>query len=402
MTSKIAKVNKRLNLQSNPFINSIDELLKQVPGMIMAQALKDFTMERLDKKMKIKKGSVIVLPKSQFDKTKRGSGLCLKPYRRTFSEFFNRYTGQNLDGKRLLVWRTGGYGDLMFIQPILRYLKDTYPTCQITFATAPENVSLFNNWPVGIIDYVAAMPFDKDLMIKHDYHLTFEGAIERCLESKKVNYYDIFKKVAGVKFDLDNYPLVLDINPIMDKHFKEHIKPNTIAIQLRASTPLRTLSIEKVKEIVDRLVIENYNVTFLDSSQYSAWYDQFITNFGYDKTVVSNFTPLCKDITMGITILNNCAGVITVDSAFAHFAEALKKPGVGLYGPFPSQLITTYYKHIKSLNPPQGWNECQMSPCYLHAPHAVLCPYIKSGQLPGCMQSFDINEIIKILKDNII
>lgn len=401
MTSKISKSNKRLNLQSNPFVKTIDELLKQSPGMIMAQSLKDFTMERSNKKINIKKGSVIILPKSQFDRTKRASGVCLKPYRRTFSEFFNRYRGQNLNGKKLLVWRSGGYGDLMFIQPILRYLKNRYPTCQITFATSPENVSLFNNWPVGIIDYVAIIPFDKELMIKHDYHLTFEGVIERCLESRKVNYYDSFKNVAGVKFEFDEFPLVLDVNPVMNKHFKEIIKSNTIAIQLRASTPLRTLTMEKVKEIVDRLIVENYNVTFLDSSEYSSWYDQFITNFGYDKTIVSNYTSLCKDITMGITILNNCSGIIAVDSSFTHFAEALQKPGVGLYGPFPSHLISKYYKHIKSLNPPSGWNQCNIAPCYLHAHQASSCPFIRAGKLPGCMQSFDVNDIIKILKDNI-
>jgi len=56
-----------------------------------------------------------------------------------------------------LVFRTGGIGDLLFIQPNLIYLKEKYPTCTINFACGPQYQSMVETW--DCVDNVVDLPF---------------------------------------------------------------------------------------------------------------------------------------------------------------------------------------------------------------------------------------------------
>lgn len=117
--------------------------------------------------------------------------LIFQPYRRNFVDFFKRYEGQDLNGKNLLIFRLGGFGDIMFSQPIAKYLRKKYPDVVITYATLPLYKPLLVSWPEKLIDYMGDIPFEKGLLEKTDYHINFSGVQENCDEGKKLNIYDL-------------------------------------------------------------------------------------------------------------------------------------------------------------------------------------------------------------------
>jgi len=65
----------------------------------------------------------------------------------------------------------------------------------------------------------------------------------------------------------------------------------------------------------------------------------------------------------------------SVDTTMCHFREGVEKPAIGLYGPFPYECRTKYYKYTKSLNIKSA---CPFMPCFIHVrkPDAI-CAFQK-------------------------
>ena len=73
---------------------------------------------------------------------------------------YRPYKGEDLTNKKLMCWRTGGIGDILFLNPVLRYLKKKYPSSFLRVASGCKQ-SLEN---VPEIDELYDMPFDAKLL----------------------------------------------------------------------------------------------------------------------------------------------------------------------------------------------------------------------------------------------
>ena len=117
-------------------VAKLEDLRKTPPNIVIAEAKKTFGfMQNYFKKQLIKKKSKYVMGLGVFqqlfkDKTKKNVKL-LKPASVRFKNVYKPYIGQDVTDKTILVFRTGGIGDLLFIQPNLIYLKQKYPTCKM-------------------------------------------------------------------------------------------------------------------------------------------------------------------------------------------------------------------------------------------------------------------------------
>ena len=159
---------------------NMKELAVQSPNIIIAECLRKcefmqnkFKLQRLLKKNKYVM-SLSVYRQLHF--SENYGGKVLRPSGKRFNDLYKPYNGQNLDGKRLLIWRTGGIGDLCFIQPNMIHLKETYPTCEIYFACGPQYHAMVETW--DCIDKLITLPFNYLQLVRADYHMTFEGVIE--------------------------------------------------------------------------------------------------------------------------------------------------------------------------------------------------------------------------------
>jgi hypothetical protein len=182
-------------------VETIDDLRKTNPNIVIAECVKSvqFKQNNYQYSQELKKNVKYIMALGIYHQLyfdTRINQRILKPSGLKFNKMYKPYIGQDLTDKTLLIWRTGGIGDLLFIQPNLKYLKEKYPTCKIFFACGPQYQSMVKNWKY--IDQVIDLPFSLYYMIHSDYHAIFEGVIERTKQAEKENAYRLFTKWLGL------------------------------------------------------------------------------------------------------------------------------------------------------------------------------------------------------------
>jgi len=360
-----------LGIPSDNFniVNTLDELKNSPPNIVVAECIKSvrflqnrFRQQELKKKNKYVMGAGIYL---QLHYDTRTNVEILKPSAIQFKKIYKHYSGQNLDNKSLLVFRQGGIGDLLFIQPNLVYLKEKYPTCTIKFACGPQYQSMISEW--DCIDEVLDLPFVVSEMFSSNYHCVFEGVIERCKEAENICSYNLFSNWMGLNLSDDllipkqtpNEELVDKCRSIL-KEFNIEEK-NFILIQMTASSPIRTPNPELWKKLINILTEKGHNILITDSPHKSPDVDNFISKLD-NKDKVKNFCQHSATIADTIAMVSLAKLTIATDSALNHISESLNTKSFSIMGPFPGKIRFSTYKN-------NDWIDVERegcSPCFQH------------------------------------
>lgn len=374
-------------------VDQLDDLWRDPPNIIIAKCLKstgfvqnNFKHQTIRKKVHYVMGLGIY---QQLVIDKRTGAKVLGPGQMKFRNLYRPYRGQNMDGKTILVWRTGGIGDLGFIQPNLRYLKQKYPTCKIWFACGPQYQAMVDNW--DCIDLLLDLPFPVTHLQRADYHALFEGVIERCKEAHTTNAYHLFSRWLGL--DLPDELLVPHNVPKEEKLVKcrEVLKSwdvdekGYIVLQLRASSPIRTPRPEMWRKVVNILTHRGHKVVITDSPRMGKMIDDF-KGIVDKPEMVFNFAHHSETLDCTIALASLAKLVVATDSALIHLAASLGTPSFGIYGPFPGNIRMTTYKN-------SDWTDCQApcSPCFLHGSQ----PCVKNVKGHGiCYDNLNVQEMI--------
>lgn len=373
--------------------NTIEDVKSIPPKMVLADCLMDMSV-KVNKifDMYFKKSDVLCMQLGLYRQILLFNNKVrqLKPHVKKFKDVFKRYNGENLDNKKLLIWRFGGIGDIMFIQPIVKYLKEKYPTSTIIMAVGSDSKPILDLWPKGLLKNTFAIPFHKKMLDQADYHLTFEGVIERCREAEHTNCYELFMKNAGLDFNLWDYPITLNLDKSKLEKYKKFIPSNTIILQMKSSSPIRTMSYGRWVPIIEKLHNSGYNVAILDSSNNFNMYEEFKlqNNIPY----VINLCQYSKNIIDATYLLELSKGVIGIDSSIIHVASALNKPVLGIYGPFKGVLRLKYYKNATWIEK-ESYDKCKHFPCFIHHSEINKCPFYCGNVGPGCMDEIDSDDI---------
>lgn len=272
----------------------------------------------------------------------------------TLNGAYRQYRGQSLRGKSLLLWRTGGFGDLLFLTPLLRELKRRWPDCHLTVACRPKYHMVFRNNPD--VDQLLALPVPLRVLHTHDYHLHFEGTIEKSTDAN-THAVDLFARHAGLKIKdrTVTYSLTAAERRIGQDTVRK-LDPQGrfrhVAIHVRASSPVRTYPWKQLEQVVRGLVERRCQVYLLGG-------------FGEGGQVrvpgVFNFCGAFPEMTSTVSLLAACDLLIAPDSSLTHFAGALDVPTIALYGPFPARVRTRFYPHCLALEP-----DYPCAPCFTH------------------------------------
>ena len=358
-------------------VESVSQLRESPPNIIVAECARNvkfvqnwFKEQELKKKVKYVMG-LGVFQQLQYD-TRTGRKL-LKATNIKFNNVYNPYIGQDAEDETILVFRTGGIGDLLFIQPNLRYLKEIYPTCEIQFACGPQYQPMVENW--DCIDEVCDLPFTFSRLQNAEYHMLFEGVIERCKEAHTTNAYNLFSRWLGL--DLPDELLLPRQEPKEDlvEEVKDILKgwnlePGSyIVMQLRASSPIRTPRHEFWVKIIDELNARGYPVLLTDNPRQAENVDAFIKMLK-DDTMAFNFCQHSKSIDYTIALTSMARATFATDSALGHIAASMDIPCFGIYGPFPGFIRLKTY-------PKAAWVDAERhcAPCFIHGhrpcPHAT-------------------------------
>jgi ADP-heptose:LPS heptosyltransferase len=379
-------------------VDTVEEIRNNTPNIVIAECLNDvafiqnnFKLQKMAKKNQYCM-SLGVYTQLKFD-IKRNIKI-LRPGKYKFKNIYKPYSGQDLNNKNLLIFRTGGIGDLLFINPIIRYIKEVYPTCKISLACGPQYQPMVETFEG--IDKLYDLPFNASILFDNHYHAIFEGVIERTRESEKTNAYMLFSKSLGLDIPVekliphqkpkqdkvDECKKILEMWKILDKPF--------VLLQPRASSPIRTPRFDFWEKVIDKIVDLDYNVILTDSPHQKDKLDKFI--FGLkNRNRVYNFCGHSKslDYTIALTSMSNL--VIATDSALIHIGASLKKKVFGVYGPFPGHIRMSTYPNCDWIEP----KDYKCCPCFQHG--HLPCQYSKNGY-PTCYDQIDMNECYSKIK----
>jgi len=381
------------------FVSNLEELSKQTPNIIIADCIRNigfiqnhFKQQTLKKKNKYVMG-LGIFQQLHFNLERKIK--ILKPSKIKFKDLYRPYKGQDLSDKTLLVSRTGGIGDLIFILPNLIYLKEKYPTCKIKFAIGPQYNSMVQTW--DCVDEILDLPFRLQHFITSDYHLIFEGVIERCKEAETINAYNLFSRWMGI--DLPDEKLIPKQNPKSEKieeckkilnnwNLKEK---DFILMQLRASSPVRCPNPEFWIKLIDKLNDEGYNILITDNPHQSEAISRFLTRIK-NKDKIFNFCGYSKSLDYSIAMASLAKGIISTDSGLMHIGASLSVPVFGIYGPFPGFIrLKTYPKELCD------WIDAKSdcSPCFLHSPNP--CKYAQKKNLlfSPCYDNLNLEKTVE-------
>ena len=380
------------------FVETIDDLKSSPPSIVIAECVKSFKFtqnqypnnQQLTKKNKYIMG-LGIYQQLHFDT--RVKEQLLKPSQVKFKNMYRPYTGQDLTDKTLLIWRTGGIGDLLFIQPNLFYLKEKYPTCEILFACGPQYQSMVRTW--DCIDEVIDLPFNMSYMIDSDYHAIFEGVIERTKQAEKENSYHLFTKWLGLnlpdelltpKQSVDEESVIKCIE-VLDKFGVK--EKDFILLQMRSSSPIRNPNTKIWKTIIDELTKNGHKIILTDSSHHEKEITRFIETLN-DKDKVFNFAEHSKEIADTIALASLAKLCIGTDSALNHIAISVGTKSFGIFGPFPGEIrLSTYPKNLCD------WInvEDNCTPCFIHS--MGNCKNTDISGFSKCYHKLDINLCIE-------
>jgi ADP-heptose:LPS heptosyltransferase len=278
-------------------------------------------------------------------------------------QIYRQYRGEDLTGKRLMTWRTGGIGDIFFLNPVLRWLKRKYPTCFIRVASGCKQP--LENVPE--IDELYDMPFDAKYLNDVDYHLMFQGIIEgESAQSKRMHAVDMFfsyfsidsiqfpseDKVPRLFFKKEEMEWLAQTLKALGIQDNEYV----VGIQMETSAPLRNYPKDKMKAIIDILAQEEHTKIVLIGTDQHEVTAKFYKGNRNNILIATKFT-----VRQSIILANRYDLIIAPDSFMIQVAGALDKPLIGIYGPFSSEVRMKYFKNSIGLDP-----SVVCSPCYKH------------------------------------
>jgi ADP-heptose:LPS heptosyltransferase len=403
--SKTELSNLGIKLDNISFVETLDDLRKTKPNIVIGECLKNVSFKQNNYQISqdLNKKSRYVMALGIYNQLyydPRVNERILKPATVQFSKIYKPYMGQDLSKKTLLIWRQGGIGDILFIQPNLKYLKEKYPTCKILFACGPQYKSMIKDWPY--IDLVLDLPFSMYYLINSDYHAIFEGVIERTKQAEKENAYSLFTKWLGVNLS-DELLIPEQIpDPETVSRCKEIIEEwgikekEFIFLQMRSSSPIRNPNPKIFVKLINELTAKGYKIVLTDMHQRAETLDIFIKTLN-DKDKVFNFAPMSKEISDTIALASLSKLCIATDSALNHISISVNTPTFGIFGPFLGELrLGTYPKNMCD------WIDCKDScaPCFKHSMGP--CEHTVEGYVK-CYNNLDIDlcveKIERLLND---
>ena len=222
-----------------------------------------------------------------------------------YSDSIREVISQTEDISSIAIKRTIGMGDIVITEPIIRKLKEKYPTSKITFYTAKSDViKYFETQPDEIVtidenDVVKDILHDVDSEVKFDLDLSYESREE-------TSFIDAYAQVVGLEFNdqVEKYPHLIynEEALIKDKY--------VVVVGDGSGWPGKTWDLEKYAEVIKYVKSMGYKVyetglTYTEESE--------------DKYHQCEFDEM-------VNLLAHCEFYIGTDNGPMHLARGFNKP----------------------------------------------------------------------------
>lgn len=231
----------------------------------------------------------------------------------------------------IIIIRSGAWGDLLLLTPVLRAFKEANPRRSIFLSCGRDKFPMMDGIMEGrLLGYPLhssnvdlsghIISLEEAFETQPDKHIT--DAFAEKLGVTVTDYRPIYRVTAEEKEAAENLFPKRGPYPLM--------KPRPrIAVQMLSSSRNRNYPIQKWAEVVLKLQASGWEVMLLGTKGsiprfQPQIYQEFIHNLA-DKGLTFRESA---------AVLACCDAFVGVDSAFIHLCHALDIPAVGLYGAF--------------------------------------------------------------------
>ena len=285
-----------------------------------------------------------------------------------FQSYERRYGGQDLNGKKLLIYRHNAYGDQLMASSLPRYIKHLYPESIIHFYCAPPVMPLWAHNPY-VQGSAIPLPIHFDCHDKYDYHLFFEGMLESNSERDQNCCYDDMFAFAGFRDVAPEWkrPCIFELPE--DYAFFQQCgfgKRPYVVYHAAPANKNRTYPLAAGRQLCDMLVGElGMDVLVVGHDEERKYVKLFDPQTPRTRSApgVVNLINQTKNFRDLIPIIKHAKCTICPDSSVMHLAAAFDAPCVSLWGIFNPNDRAKYYKNQVALT---GFNACPHAPCRDH------------------------------------
>ncbi len=280
---------------------------------------------------------------------------------------------RNLDGKRVLFIRPGGYGDLIMLAPLLRQIKRLYQKVTIGVSCLPRFAPILQAIPY--VDEFVPFPLRVDALKAYQYHVNFENTIEHNREAEQHHGAEMFARTCGMTLSAADHAIEFDPGTHPMPLFVPQEKPageKWVGLFMAPSAPQRRWPIDWTIHLMTALAMDGYTVWPLGTKGDMGaigWHppstDGTGNVFGGFLRGPQRVAPSCgafESILQTADFMRRYLDiVVTPDTVGVHLAGVMRLPCIALYGPFPGTLRAQHYPTVKIV---QGQAPC--APCFSH------------------------------------
>lgn len=270
---------------------------------------------------------------------------------------------EDWNGRKVLFYRSGALGDLLFLTPTFREIKKRWANCKITVACLKQNQAILENNPD--IDRLVEYPMAVDDFTKFDAYFVISDTIhDGNPETWDKHAVDIILEMGGLESENKElrYEISFDERRAAWARFPKGTRQR-IGVQLMASIGSRTWPKSHVAEFTKLAIKEgNFEVFWFGPPGCTGQARQEPPPF---LTALDRCEPALS-LRESIAVMSTCDAFLGPDSCLTHVVGALSIPTIALYGSFASETRTKYAHSIKAidgepLRPGRGLQPC--NPC---------------------------------------
>jgi ADP-heptose:LPS heptosyltransferase len=249
---------------------------------------------------------------------------------------------------RVLISRTGGFGDLLFCTPLVRALQAR--GLDVSFSCVPTYLDALS----GVAVEFAPYPLTVEQVATYGRVIWLEGVIEFAADPS-VHAVDLISQAASEELTKGKHcsyrVAAADAKCAAQKYPRTSAK--RIGVQLAASAPSRTYPRELMMTALSELLRRGHEVYLFGRP------GEIQINTPHPRLVNTSADSL--SFARSCAVLATCDAVLAPDSALCHVAGALNIPTVALYAPFSWRARTAYAPSVHALS---GNLPC--APCHHH------------------------------------
>jgi ADP-heptose:LPS heptosyltransferase len=270
---------------------------------------------------------------------------------KSFAKTFNE--DRDWNGKKILLIRPGGFGDLLFLTPSISEMKRRWPSCEIHVSAFARYQSILKT---AQVDSVIGYPVAVEDVHLYDAVVFLENVIEGNPDAEVKHAVDVVADrigLTGLTSKQMEYTFTPDELEWAAARYPRTSK-RRIAVQISASGHARNYPQNLLMEVLASLLKKGFEIYLL----------------GHPGEIPGKTPPGIRNLTLenisfrqSVAAMATCDIVLGPDSVMIHLAGAINMPALGLYGPFPWKLRTAYAPSVRAL---QGASGCDLAPCFFH------------------------------------